>query len=632
MGQNTSETTEYQNALTLKTLGDSGSTPTATDLVLATTGVPVIVSPSPTAPDAPTQGGAGGPSLAVATPVNPPQPDIPAPSSPASVDAAPGQPGTDPNAGAVQLPASPATVPGAVVADGPGTVPLPASMLSQMQSGVAGSALADEVAHDSGVIIDPNAAAFDQAAAALEKVQIYKQTLSLAYSDPTAFGSFISQAQQNGTLADFASSMQTTPDALTKLASDLQAPDMQTKSAADRQVAIVTVMPAANQFFFSATVTVASAPQGAATTALGAGALLGQSMALAGCAESGQCDAELAAQLQNNVSALTPNIDLAKLAADAKQFGLDLANLNPVALGTVAGGATVDVMTGGAGLNAVVGLAKGVFSATVDGLALSAETVAASASKFGPAIDAGFEATASTGGVLDFSKLPDGSYGLSSAAGVPGAAFASSTPAAASASAVADAAPAAGAVPATVGAAGGGGYPSFWSPGIFGSMKTGVALAPDTGSGSGGVPGALLDNSNQAQAIVLQERAQELQSLREGWMLNNGTTAVVNVVSNATGEVQTWVATESPKLGPGDASFGGALSSAELFINGAGHAEQTIVNNLNNEWSILAGGTSRNICNATCAPLLNGAGTTLGGPAFRGMPDKTLFRMFWSNN
>jgi len=101
--------------------------------------------------------------------------------------------------------------------------------------------------------------------------------------------------------------------------------------------------------------------------------------------------------------------------------------------------------------------------------------------------------------VLDFSKLPDGSYGLSFAAGVPGAAFASSTPAAASA--VADAAPAAGAVPATVGAAGGGGYPSFWSPGIFGYMKTGVALAPETGSGNSTGAGSIITPGQQQPAL-----------------------------------------------------------------------------------------------------------------------------------
>jgi hypothetical protein len=73
----------------------------------------------------------------------------------------------------------------------------------------------------------------------------------------------------------------------------------------------------------------------------------------------------------------------------------------------------------------------------------------------------------------------------------------------------------------------------------------------------------------------------------------------------------------------------GTLSNNERYIEGAGHAEQTIVNAAGTDWKIMSGGTSRNICKGTCQPLLEEHGVQLGGPTFRGNPDKTPYRMFW---
>lgn len=72
------------------------------------------------------------------------------------------------------------------------------------------------------------------------------------------------------------------------------------------------------------------------------------------------------------------------------------------------------------------------------------------------------------------------------------------------------------------------------------------------------------------------------------------------------------------------------LGPNEIFIRGPGHAEETILNNLGDDWVVTAGGTSRNICFATCTPLLEAQGLEIGGPTFRGMADKSPYRMFWS--
>lgn len=57
--------------------------------------------------------------------------------------------------------------------------------------------------------------------------------------------------------------------------------------------------------------------------------------------------------------------------------------------------------------------------------------------------------------------------------------------------------------------------------------------------------------------------------------------------------------------------------------------DQTIMNNKGDRYTIIAGGTSRNICKATCQPLLETDGLILGGPIYNGRSDKTPYRQFW---
>jgi hypothetical protein len=130
------------------------------------------------------------------------------------------------------------------------------------------------------------------------------------------------------------------------------------------------------------------------------------------------------------------------------------------------------------------------------------------------------------------------------------------------------------------------------------------------------------------EAAAAQAQAQELNSMRPPYMQRNGTTAVKNVLNMNTGEAQTWIATNSERAMPQE--WVGTLNENEVFIQGEGHAEQTIVNALGDDWQITSGGTSRNICIGTCQPLLEGQDFTLGGPSFPGMSDKTLYCMFWS--
>jgi hypothetical protein len=93
-------------------------------------------------------------------------------------------------------------------------------------------------------------------------------------------------------------------------------------------------------------------------------------------------------------------------------------------------------------------------------------------------------------------------------------------------------------------------------------------------------------------------------------------------------QFETWVATEYAGSVP---KIEAELRAGEIFKEGVGHAEETIVNALGEEWRIVSGGTSRNVCKSTCSPLLvdEKRQLVLGGPTFRGMPDKTPYRMFW---
>ncbi len=107
-----------------------------------------------------------------------------------------------------------------------------------------------------------------------------------------------------------------------------------------------------------------------------------------------------------------------------------------------------------------------------------------------------------------------------------------------------------------------------------------------------------------------------------------GTTAVMEAIDTETGKVVYLVSTNlSQKTAP--RSIRNLLADNEIYIGGEGHAEQTIMNNKGTRYSIVAGGTSRNVCRDICQPLLEADGLTLGGPTFRGRNDKTNYRQFW---
>ena len=111
------------------------------------------------------------------------------------------------------------------------------------------------------------------------------------------------------------------------------------------------------------------------------------------------------------------------------------------------------------------------------------------------------------------------------------------------------------------------------------------------------------------------------------WEVERGTTTAVRVLNVKNGDIQTWIATNTPEL---PRSLEGKLIPGEVFIEAEGHAERTIVNALGDEWIILHGGTSRGICWRLCMPMLNDQGLLVGGPDFvNTKPWNSPYRMFW---
>ena len=67
------------------------------------------------------------------------------------------------------------------------------------------------------------------------------------------------------------------------------------------------------------------------------------------------------------------------------------------------------------------------------------------------------------------------------------------------------------------------------------------------------------------------------------------------------------------------------------FIQGAGHAEETIINSLGPDEEIGYGGASRNFCLDTCYRQLNVRGMRFGGEGyFGGLPDKSPYSLVWN--
>jgi hypothetical protein len=93
-----------------------------------------------------------------------------------------------------------------------------------------------------------------------------------------------------------------------------------------------------------------------------------------------------------------------------------------------------------------------------------------------------------------------------------------------------------------------------------------------------------------------------------------------------TGKNMTWIATESKAM---PREWEGLLQPGEVYVEVAGHAEQSIIRALGDDWEMMAGGTSLNVCLIKCQPVLEGNGLILGGPVFPGRADKSPFRMFW---
>ncbi len=132
----------------------------------------------------------------------------------------------------------------------------------------------------------------------------------------------------------------------------------------------------------------------------------------------------------------------------------------------------------------------------------------------------------------------------------------------------------------------------------------------------------------QEGAAELQKRATEINNQRSGWAPRMGTTCVARAYNADTGEIVTLVATNDPttKL---PKSLAGILKSDEIYIGGKGHAEETILKFKPSNYVVYEGGTSRNICMKTCAPLIRSDGLIIGGDVFRGQADKELYRQFW---
>ncbi|TDB77119.1 sugar-binding protein, partial [Actinomadura sp. KC216] len=132
----------------------------------------------------------------------------------------------------------------------------------------------------------------------------------------------------------------------------------------------------------------------------------------------------------------------------------------------------------------------------------------------------------------------------------------------------------------------------------------------------------------EADAILARSRAEEIQASRTDYPNShlNGTTAVIGVLDTKTKE---W----SIRVG---INGGGELSESmlrdgERFVRAPGGAEEGIINSLGPNEVVMFGGTSRNICIATCYRLLNVRGMRFGGEGYRGgLSDKTPFSLFWA--
>ncbi|WTI72489.1 polymorphic toxin-type HINT domain-containing protein [Streptomyces sp. NBC_00728] len=134
------------------------------------------------------------------------------------------------------------------------------------------------------------------------------------------------------------------------------------------------------------------------------------------------------------------------------------------------------------------------------------------------------------------------------------------------------------------------------------------------------------------EAALAQESAAALQDLRHSatndhWMAGDrGTTAVI-AVRNSKGQlfIRTGI------NGGGEAPDSWPKWAKDVFVQAIGHAEEGILSKMASGEVLEFGGTSRNICEMQCYPLLSQRGIIVGGPEFPGREDKTPWRMFWTD-
>ena len=136
----------------------------------------------------------------------------------------------------------------------------------------------------------------------------------------------------------------------------------------------------------------------------------------------------------------------------------------------------------------------------------------------------------------------------------------------------------------------------------------------------------------QRIAQECNERATEINNQRPGQQGKRGTTSVMKAIDNETGKEVYLVSTEMANKTKTPKSIKGLLKEDEIYIPGIGHAEETILNNTKDKYTIIAGGTSRNVCKDICAPKIESRGMVIGGPVFRGNSDKTKYRQFWQSD
>jgi len=119
-------------------------------------------------------------------------------------------------------------------------------------------------------------------------------------------------------------------------------------------------------------------------------------------------------------------------------------------------------------------------------------------------------------------------------------------------------------------------------------------------------------------AAEVRGRTEELHGLRGDVQKQKRTTTEgVRGIDPVTGEVRTFIATEGGTVGK------------EEFIAGHGHGTQKIIDKRGQYFDLYEGGTTRNHCIDICEPRITGQGHVLGGPEFKGAPNKTKYRQHW---